>query len=305
MVTDWPDPRPQPGEVPVRVVRAGICETDLQILRGYMGFTGIPGHEFVGIAEAGSYAGQRVVGEINCSCDRCATCRDGRRTHCPNRTVLGILGRDGAFAERVVLPETNLHPVPASVSTDAAVFVEPLAAACRIVEQVNVRRGDRVVVLGDGRLGLLSALVLAREGADVRMIGKHASKLDRAARMGVSGDLAGDVRPDHRADLVVDCTGSPSGLPAALEWVRPLGTVVLKTTVATEHALSLAPVVIDEVRILGSRCGPFPAAMALLSERAIDVESLIDATYSLSDGLAAFARAQAAGTLKVLLRIEN
>jgi len=185
------------------------------------------------------------------------------------------------------------------------VFVEPLAAACRIVEQVNIHRGDRVVVLGDGRLGLLSALVLAREGAAVRMIGKHSSKLARAAQMGVNGDLAGDVRPDHRADLVVDCTGSPSGLAAALEWVRPLGTVVLKTTVAAEHALSLAPVVIDEVRVVGSRCGPFPAAMALLAERAINVESLIDATFPLADGVAAFARAQTAGTLKVLLRIGN
>lgn len=291
--------------MPIRILQAGICETDLQILRGYMGFVGIPGHEFVGIAEAGRYAGQRVVGEINCSCGRCTTCRAGRRTHCPDRTVLGILGRDGAFAERIVLPEVNLHRIPETVSTEAAVFVEPLAAACRIVEQVHVRRGDRVVVLGDGRLGLISALVLAREGADVRLVGKHESKLARAAGLGVSGVLAADVRPDRRADLVVDCTGSPSGLAAALEWVRPLGTVVLKTTVAAGHSLSLAPVVIDEVRVLGSRCGPFPAAIALLSERAIDVEALVDARFPLADGVAAFARAQTAGTFKVLLKIAD
>lgn len=304
LVRDFPRPAPAAGEVLVRVLMAGICETDLQIFRGYMGFQGIPGHEFVGIAESGRYAGRRVVGEINCSCNTCETCCSGRRSHCPNRTVLGILGRNGAFAEEIVLPEENLHLVPEGVSTSAAVFVEPLAAACRILEQVTVRRHDRVVVLGDGRLGLLCALVLMCASAEVTIVGKHPEKLARASRMGIPRVLTTSTRPEKIASLVVDCTGAPSGLEAALQWVAPLGTVVLKTTVAATHALSLAPVVIDEIRVVGSRCGPFAPALSLLEQNAIDVESLIDATYPLSEGVAACERAQVPGTFKVLIRMD-
>jgi threonine dehydrogenase-like Zn-dependent dehydrogenase len=303
-IADHAEPRPLVGEVSVRVLRAGICETDLQILRGYMGFQGILGHEFVGVAEDGPLAGERVVGEINCGCGRCATCLSGRTTHCPHRTVLGILGRDGAFAERLSLPHGNLHRLPDSVPTEWGVFVEPLAAACRIVEQVPSIRNATVVVLGDGRLGNLCAQVLKRHGGRVLVLGRHEAKLSRLARLGIETDLASAPKPDHSADLVVDCTGSASGLVAALAWVRPRGTVVLKTTIAGPHEQSLAAIVIDEVTLLGSRCGPFPPAIELLASRGVEVESLLDATWPLAEGLAAIEAARAPGAMKVLLRME-
>jgi threonine dehydrogenase-like Zn-dependent dehydrogenase len=300
--TKWP--QPADGEVVVRIVRAGICDTDLQLVRGYMAFEGILGHEFVGIAETGEYAGRRVVGEINCVCRQCDFCRRGLSSHCPHRSVLGILNRDGAFAEALVLPQSNLHLVPDDVPTDSAVFTEPLAAAFQIPVQVPFRGDERVVVLGDGRLGNLCAQMLRTVAASVSVIGKHPEKLALLERMGIEARLVGTAVDASKADVVVDCTGNPSGLSMALEWVRPRGTIVLKTTVAATHTLSLAPVVIDEVTLVGSRCGPFGKALEALTQRRIEVEPLISAVFPLDQSLAAMQKASQPGVLKVLLRMD-
>lgn len=293
----------QKNYVPVDVLLAGICETDLQLQQGYMGFEGVLGHEFVGIAASGKWAGQRVVGEINCACGQCCECKNQRPRHCADRTVVGILNHDGAFAERVWLPEENLHVIPDSVSNEQAVFTEPLAAACRILEQVRINKDDHVVVLGDGRLGHLCAAVLAGQSDNVVVVGKHQWKLSMLHAVDIEAQLLTHYKPNRRADVVVDCTGSESGFQLALQAVRPCGTVVLKTTVASDHQLALSPVVIDEVNIVGSRCGPFQPALAMLERKQIDVEKLISARYSLSDGVAAFQHAQQPDTLKVLLEV--
>ncbi len=292
------------GEVLVRVIRAGICETDLQLLRGYMDFHGVPGHEFVGIAESGRFAGKRVVGEINCPCGNCELCRDGLGNHCPYRTVLGILNRQGAFAEYVSLPEVNLHAVPDEVTTDEAVFTEPLAAAFQIPTQVPLKHGDRVTILGDGRLGNLCAQVLAMHGCIVRVIGKHTEKLEVIKSLGIEVRLLTEVERVRSSEVVVDCTGSPEGLKTALEFVRPRGTVVFKTTVAGNHELSLAPVVIDEVTLVGSRCGPFVPALEALRTKSVKVAPLISARFPLQDAAKAFDQArESRSALKVLLDV--
>jgi threonine dehydrogenase-like Zn-dependent dehydrogenase len=300
---DRPEPIPAEGEVLVRVLRAGICETDLQLMRGYMGFRGVLGHEFVGVAGAGTLVGQRVVGEINCSCWRCDTCLRGLNTHCPNRTVIGILNHDGAFADFVAVPQRNLHAVPESLPDDVAVFTEPVAAALQVPAQIPIRKDDRVVVLGDGRLGNLCAQVLAGLSSHVLVVGKHPSKLALLGRMGIPTALVDDVSRERHADVVVDCTGSESGLPAALALVRPRGTIVLKTTVAGAQTLAWAPVVIDEVTIVGSRCGPFDQALAALETGRVDVRPLISDRFNLRDGVAALERAGAKSALKVLLEM--
>jgi len=292
----------RPDEVAVDVLEAGICETDLQLCRGYMGFRGILGHEFVGIARSGRFVGQRVVGEINCACRVCSVCRSGLPTHCPERTVVGILNHDGAFAETVLIPEHNLHPVPDSLSTSTAVFVEPVAAACRIVEQVSVT-GRRVAVLGDGRLGNLSAQVLRHHGADVHVVGKHPAKLDLLRHLGIRTVLLSELQCNRSCDIVVDCTGSPTGLETALQLIRPCGTIVLKTTVAATQTLHMAPFVIDEITLLGSRCGPFDAALQLLEQGVVDVASLISARFPLDQAVAAFEQASRKDVLKVLLEV--
>jgi threonine dehydrogenase-like Zn-dependent dehydrogenase len=299
-----PNPPQGEGDVLVRVLRAGICETDLQLIRGYMGFRGVLGHEFVGIAQDGPLAGRRVVGEINCSCGACVTCQSGLRTHCPERTVIGILGHDGAFADYVAVPARNLHRVPDSVSTDAAVFCEPLAAAFQIPAQVPIGRSDRVIVLGDGRLGNLCAQVLSRCTARLLVAGKHPRKLAQLKRLGLHACLATDLPADHAADIVVDCTGSSTGLPAALGLVRPRGTVVMKTTVAGEQNLALAPVVINEVTLVGSRCGPFHRALSALESNDVDVLSLISERFSLAAGVEALSHARTQPVLKVLLDVD-
>ena len=301
METDRPDPEPAAGEVLVRVLRAGICETDLQLVRGYKGFRGVLGHEFVGVALSGAFEGQRVVGEINCACERCATCRAGNRGHCPNRSVIGILDHDGAFADLVAVPERNLHAVPDVIATDAAVFTEPLAAAFQIPSQISITRDDRIIVLGDGRLGNLCAQVLASLSDHVLVIGKHADKLAVLEAFGIDTCLLTDRPTDRAADIVVDCTGSESGLPTALELVRPRGTIVLKTTIAGTQTLALAPVVVDEVTIVGSRCGPFDRALDALAGGLVDVQSLISERFDLSDGVAALQHAAQPSVLKVLL----
>ena len=305
IVTEYPSPEPLPGEILVRVVRAGVCETDLQLIQGYMGFEGVLGHEFVGFAESGRFAGQRVVGEINCSCWKCDTCRSGLPTHCPDRTVLGILGHDGAFAEYIAVPEQNLHTVPKSLSTDEAVFVEPLAAAYQILKQRLAERGQSVVVLGDGRLGNLCAQVLTDFGCNVLVIGKHDRKLNvlREINSEIQTTLLEDATPSRDADVVVDCTGSSTGLPTALQHVKPWGTVVLKTTVAGEQTLALAPIVIDEVRVVGSRCGPFGDALDGLQSGRIKVKPLISERFGLDQAVEALKLTSNQPVLKVLLDV--
>ena len=305
IATEYPRPEPLPGEVLVRVVRAGVCETDLQLIQGYMGFEGVLRHEFVGFAESGRFADQRVVAEINCSCWKCDTCRSGLPTHCPDRTVLGILGHDGAFAEYIAVPEQNLHTVPESLSTDEAVFVEPLAAAYQILKQGLAERGQSVVVLGDGRLGNLCAQVLADFGCNVLVVGKHDRKLNvlREINSEIKTTLLEDATPSRDADVVVECTGSSTGLPTALQHVKPWGTVVLKTTVAGEEALALAPIVIDEVRVVGSRCGPFGDALDGLQSGRIKVKPLITERFGLDQAVEALKLTSNQPVLKVLLDV--
>jgi threonine dehydrogenase-like Zn-dependent dehydrogenase len=298
-----PDPSLQEDEALVRVLMAGICNTDLEIVRGYMGFRGIPGHEFVGRVERArdsTWVGRRVAGEINAACGACETCRAGRPRHCPNRTVLGILNRNGAFADYLALPLANLHALPESLPDERAVFVEPVAAAFEILEQVAVPTAGRALVLGDGKLGMLVAQVLAVAGSPVTMLGRHAERGPLAAELGFEFALAAEHH-GPRAELVVDCTGSAAGFEQAVRLTRPLGTLVLKSTVAEGIPLNLAPLVIDEITVVGSRCGPFPRAIQALAEGAIRVDPLLQEAYPLPQGLEAFARAAAPGTLKVAL----
>lgn len=297
-----PDPDPPEGEALVRVHLAGICGTDLEIGRGYMAFDGIPGHEFVGVVERcvdPTLEGRRVVGEINAACGACPTCRAGRPRHCPNRTVLGIAGRDGAFAERLVLPEKNLYPVPAAVSDAAAVFTEPMAAACEIVEQIGDLAGSRTAVVGDGRLARLCARLLAREGAPPEIWGKHAEKLARFERDGLRTHREGPGA-DRAFDLVVEASGSPEGFELALRLVRPCGTVVLKSTYHGAAPIALAPVVIDEIRVVGSRCGPFAPALARIADEPSFFESMVSDVLPLDDAREAFRRASSPDASKVL-----
>jgi threonine dehydrogenase-like Zn-dependent dehydrogenase len=303
--TDHPEPTLRDGEVLVRVLCAGICETDLQLIRGYLGFRGVLGHEFVGVAQTGPLAGRRVVAEINCSCLRCDTCLAGRPSHCPRRSVLGILNHDGAFADAVGVPLQNLHLIPDTMPTDVAVFTEPVAAAFQIPAQLEIRGQDRVVVLGDGRLGNLCAQVLGGVSDHVLVVGKHAEKLALLQSLGLSTCLLADRPTDRSADLVVDCTGSATGLPAALHMVRPRGTIVLKTTLAGDQRLAWAPVVIDEVTIVGSRCGPFDRALAALKAGSVSVLPLISARFDLAQGVEALEYASARAVLKVLLDVAS
>ena len=296
-------PTPGEGEVLVRVVRAGVCDTDLQLVGGYMGFSGVLGHEFVGIAEEGPFAGRRVVGEINCNCRRCATCLAGRPTHCPHRTTIGIAGHDGAFADYVAVPQHNLHLVPDALPTDVAVFAEPVAAAFQIPCQLSLNRTDRVVVLGDGRLGNLCAQVLAGICDPVVVAGKHPEKLALLDALGIETVLVADLPSDRSVDVVVDCTGSDTGLPTALGIVRPRGTIVLKTTVAGTQRIPWAPIVIDEVTIVGSRCGPFDRALEALEAGSVSVLPLISKRFDLSDGVSALDAAKRRGVLKVLIDV--
>ena len=301
-VADRPLPAAETETAVVRVHLAGVCNTDLALTKGYMNFRGVLGHEFVGTVAEGpaEWRGRRVVGEINFACRGCDVCRSGLSRHCPTRRVMGILNADGAFAEYVALPVANLHAVPDGVADDAAVFAEPLAAAFEILEQVRVERGTTCVVLGDGKLGLLAAQVLAQAGAQVLAVGKHEDKLAILRRRGIGAmDLAGWDRA--RADLVVEATGSIAGFALAAAAVRPRGTLVLKSTVAETAPLNLAPLVIDEITVIGSRCGPFAPALQALASGSVDVASLIAARYALADGVEALRAAARPGALKVLM----
>ena len=309
-VAEVPDLVPRRDEVRVAVRLAGICRTDLELLRGYAGFCGIPGHEFVGRvldAESPLY-GRRVVGEINVGCGHCPLCAADLERHCPQRTVLGIVGRPGAFAEALSLPTRNLLPVPDTVSDEQAVFCEPLAAALALFEGQHIVPGTRMLVIGDGKLGLLAAQVAAHMGAQTTLLGRHARKLQHAARWGIDV-LHSDGSPvtAARFPVVVECSGTPAGLTLALQHTAARGTLLLKSTYAPTQSPTLdwARIVVDEIRVQGSRCGRFAPALQLLSRRAIQVDCLIDDCVPLSAGIDGFARASQRGALKVLLRPDN
>ena len=315
LVPDHPTPMPDPastgGEALVRVSLAGICNTDLEIVRGYMGFKGVLGHEFVGVVEEApegheEIKGRRVVGEINLYCGQCVYCRDGAQSHCPKRSVLGIMDRDGAMAEFVTLPVNLLHVVPdgmpEGVSDMEAVFVEPLAAAFQVLEQVEFMEGDRVLVMGDGKLGLLIALVLKEyTRAEVTLLGHHEDKMSIAETKGVKTHNSKNGKPEIPYDFVVEATGTAEGFQQALSLLRPRGAVILKSTVAQGAKLDLAPIVINEITVIGSRCGPFEPAINALADKKIDVKPLISATYPIDQAVEAFKLARQKGVLKVLL----
>jgi threonine dehydrogenase-like Zn-dependent dehydrogenase len=295
------------GDTLLKVRQAGICATDLEIVKGYMGFKGILGHEFVAEvvdSPRKDLIKQRVVGEINIVCGRCDLCLAGLSTHCRNRSVLGILEHNGAFADYVRLPAENLHALPDSIDDDQATFVEPLAAAFQVLKQIKLDGRKWVTVLGDGRLGLLVAQVLQTAGVPVRVIGKHASKLALCEKWGIRSRLLDDIVPRHDQDVVIECTGSAEGFELALQIVRPRGTLVLKSTFADGKPLNLAPVVIDEVSIVGSRCGPFKEAIRALAQKQVDVVSLISRRMKLEQGVEAMQLAGKTGVLKVILSME-
>ena len=293
-------------EALVRVLLSGICNTDLEIARGYAGFKGTIGHEFVGLVEESTnhtLAGRRVVGEINAGCGKCDLCRTGDSRHCPSRTVLGIHGRDGAHAEFLQLPAGNLFPVPDNVPDEHAVFTEPLAAACGVLERVSISKSDRVAVIGDGKLGLLCAQVLALTGASLLLIGKHSSKRRIAERRGIETTTPTQAaKRSKQFDVVVEASGAAAGFALALDLLRPKGQLVLKSTFHGKTEMDAARVVVDEISIVGSRCGRFRPALELLKKNAIDVDNLISEEYALSKGVHAMRRASVKGVVKVLLR---
>ena len=303
-VRERPTPEPQSDMAIVAVTLAGVCSTDLEIARGYMDFRGILGHELVGVVEEGpeEWLGRRVVSEINFACGTCPTCREGLGRHCPTRRVMGILEADGAFAERVAVPIANLHAVPDGVRDEDAVFSEPLAAAFEILEQLTIEPRQRVLVLGDGKLGLLVAQVLERAGAKVHAVGRHPEKLAILDARGIETSLASEFQPAKNMDVSVEATGSVAGFDTAAAATRPRGTIVLKTTLAGRHEIDLAPVVIDEIQVLGSRCGPFEPALAALASGEIDAASLVSEEVDLARGADALRRAAETGVLKVLIR---
>jgi threonine dehydrogenase-like Zn-dependent dehydrogenase len=301
---DLEPPATPPGEALVRVALAGICNTDLELVRGYYPYTGVPGHEFVGRVEraqgAPEWVGRRVVGEINAVCGACASCLSGRRSHCERRSVLGIVGRDGAFATHLALPIANLHAVPDSLADEAAVFAEPTAAALEVREQVGIGPGDRVVVIGPGKLGQLVAQTLALTGCELLVVGRSPRPLERLAARGIAAGTVERLEP-RAADVAVECTGQPEGFELARLAVRPRGTIVLKSTYAGPSSLDLSRIVVDEITVVGSRCGPMAPALELLASGRVDPRPLIDARLPLAEGLAAFEAAARPGVLKVLI----
>ena len=299
---DVPQPR-NPDEALIKIRKAGICSTDLELVKGYYPYTGILGHEFVGEvveADEAAWIGQRVVGEINVVCQRCEQCLNGRSTHCENRTVLGIVNRDGTFAEYTQLPIANLHRVPDSVPDEMAVFTEPLAAALEIQQQVQIKPMDRVLLVGAGRLGQLIAQTLALTGCDLRVIARHAHQQSLLMARGIRVIAEEEIEP-WRWDVVVEATGSPSGFALVRKAIRPRGTLVMKSTYKGEVSVNFSSLVVDEINILGSRCGPFAPALRLMETRQVDPTVLIAEEFKLQDALKAFERAAEAGVLKVLV----
>jgi len=299
---DMPKPN-KPGEALIRIRKAGVCSTDLELVKGYYPFTGIPGHEFVGevvSADDESRIGQRVVGDINVTCGNCEQCLGGRSTHCENRTVLGISQRDGTFAEYTTLPVVNLHRVPDSVPDELAVFTEPLAAALEIQEQIHIHPTDRVLVIGAGRLGQLIAQTLALTGCDLHVVARYdyQKKILAGREIGIIAEE--DIQP-WRWDIVVEATGSPSGYSLARQAIRPRGTLVMKSTYKGELSVNFSSIVVDEVNIIGSRCGPFEPALRLMETGKVDPSVLIDAEFKLGETIEAFEHAAKPGVLKVLV----
>ncbi len=304
--TDIPIPERPEGEALVKVLAAGICNTDLELIRGYYPYTGVLGHEFVGLVERGpeNLVNRRVVGEINATCGECRFCRSGQPTHCENRSVLGIVNRHGAFADYLCLPSKNLHPVPDNVPTEVATFTEPLAAALEIQEQVTLNSNKRVLVVGDGKLGQLVAQTIALTGCELLVVGRHREKLANLEARGIKTGFA-DVINNGYFDIAVECTGNSAGFDIARCALRPRGTLVLKSTYAGNLSLDASSLVVDEITLIGSRCGPFLPALELLAQEKVDVKPLIEALYPIEEGLAAFEKAQTKGVLKVLLEIGN
>jgi threonine dehydrogenase-like Zn-dependent dehydrogenase len=302
-----PEPPAQQGDSLLRVRHAGICSTDLEIAKGYMNFRGVLGHEFIGVVEQSpdrALIGKRVAGEINIVCGRCDMCLSGLANHCRQRTVAGILNHDGVFADFVRLPALNLHVLPDTIDDDAAVFIEPLAAAFMVVKQINADGRKWVTVLGDGRLGLLTAQALRNAGCPVRVIGKHPAKLALCEKWQIRSRPLADIVGRHDQDVVVDCTGRADGIELALQMVRPRGVVILKTTVANSLPVNLTSLVVDEITLMGSRCGPFREAIRALAEKQIDVASLIHRRMKLEQGLEAMDLAARPGVLKVILTMD-
>jgi len=304
--TDYPKPRPRDDEVLIKVCKAGICNTDIEIKRGYMGFTGVLGHEFVGIVIDGrdkNIVGKRVVSEINCVCGECDFCLSGLANHCPNRSVLGIHKRDGAFADFVVVPMKNLHLLPEGISDDRAVFIELLAACFNVLQRVHIKPEDNVVVLGDGKLGTLMARVMRLICCDVTLVGLNRSKLERSSSLGIRTCLAGES--EIRSPLVVECTGTPEGFEQAKKIVKPRGKIIQKSTFSSHVTIDIASYVVDEVEVIGSRCGPFPPAIRALENNLVKVNDLIDSVYPFDRALEAFTRAEEENSMKVILDMEG
>jgi threonine dehydrogenase-like Zn-dependent dehydrogenase len=287
------------------VTYAGICNTDIEITKGYMEFEGVLGHEFVGVVktcEQDRLIGRRIVGEINISCGSCPFCRNKLQNHCPDRSVLGILRKDGVFAEYITLPLKNLHILPDSISDLEAVFIEPLAAAFEITRQIKIKHNEDVCVLGDGKLGLLVGQVLSLTGCRLVVIGKHKEKLSILKERGIETRLSSEFN-EKRFDTVIDCTGSPSGLKTALKIVKPRGRIVVKTTTAKETIIDLNNIVVNEITLIGSRCGPFPQAIKAIETGEVVLHSLINKVFPLEQGIKAFRYASRRGVLKVILKI--
>lgn len=301
---DWPAPIPQADQALVRIQRAGICNTDMELVRGMYGFSGVLGHEFVGKVAEGppQLIGQRVTGEINVACGQCDFCLHDIPSQCRNRTTVGIIGHPGAFADYIALAARNLHVIPDNVSDDEAVFVEPLAAALQVTEAVHISPRDRVIVVGAGKLGMLVAQVLHLTGAHVVVVVRHDKQHSMLHKWGIATAHAGDLEPE-KANVVVDCTGTAQGFADAASLVRPRGTIILKSTYHELPTADLTQIVVREIRVIGSRCGPFEAAIRLLASNMVDVRSMIDARYPIGDALQAFAHAGQQGVLKVLLDI--
>ena len=311
-VDDYPVPEPGEKEALIRVSMAGICNTDIEITRGYLGFHGVMGHEFVGIVErasehAADLINKRVVGEINCGCGACDYCRAGLQKHCPSRTTLGIRGRDGVFAEYTTLPASNLYVVPDSISDEEAIFTEPLAAAYEIQEQVEIKPTYTILVLGDGKLGLLCALALNLSGAQVTLAVKHDKKLNIAGSQHIQTVNIATDKPDkeRKYDIVVEATGSVDGFEAALRCIKPRGTIVLKSTTASSRKINLAPLVLDEITLIGSRCGPFKTAIEVLTQKRINVKPLISGLYTMENAQKAFEEARKTENLKILIDFQS
>lgn len=303
-VEDLPAPHRLPGFALIRTLAAGICNTDLELQRGYYQFRGVPGHEFVGQileSDSANLIGCRVAGEINLSCGRCDFCAIGLGRHCSDRSVLGIAKHPGAFAELLTLPDRNLHIIPPEISDEEAVFIEPLAAACEVLDQVVLPSGEKVAVLGDGKLGLLVAQVLHAHGAQVTVFGRHSNKLAIVANRGIAVSTA-EQYPKGYFPFVVECTGSANGLRTAIQMVRPRGAIVMKSTIHEKASIDTAPVIVNEILLIGSRCGRFEPAIQLLLDRKIDVRPMLSAEFPLEQAPAAFAEAARKGVLKVLLR---